>query len=565
MRVPELQRQVEKNPQVGGAAPQVAAAPQALASSEQAVNQSAERAAQSLGDIGNKIAERALERQKMEAEKEVLAASTDYLKSKQDTLYSRDRAVNGAGLEVPVGLLNRELGQAKDALLDYDKDFAEKRAIFIERVPGEGQKRALAKILDQDHVSTREQILRHETEQSNKDYALTAKANIEQQVLGAASIKSPEAIAAAIMTASSIQSTVMSRMGSSPEMIKLQSQDVADKIVASAVEGNLDKDPHTAQLILDAQKGSISSAAFEKMSQTINGKMLDSRRTEVWNSVSGLTNPDGTVDVTRALAHTDGWLSAQKELPPGQADHIRDFVRQQAAVQDAALKDRRDARTRAFFNEALGMKASGVSFQQAENQLFRVKGYGFDGVDRDEKTRQLLALYTRDSDFYDAAIKAQTPDQKAAWDDIKNMGVAKYGKTTVRLEGEDFSRKASDVFENEMMRRVLGQPAEQMRKIAVDALKNVEVDKKWWFLDSPAMRAVDPIGVLPKIFNTSTEPAYKLGAEHRAGEELKVAALQDAYGQGSVAQARSAFRQAGLIHPTAKDIRDYIERTKNGR
>ncbi len=563
MKVPVYERQVGREA-VSQQVPQVAAPPSSVGTTSVDAARVGGEAGKVVSDIGDMVAKRAIERQQMEDEKQVLAANTDYLKSKQDTLYSADTASTDHG-DVPVGLLNRQLGQAKDAVVAYDADFAEKKQLFLERVQNENQKRVLSRLMDQDYTSTREQIIRHEREQTDKDFALTAKANIDQQVLNVASVKSPQAISETIKTSTGIQTAVMARMGASLDVIKLQAQDVADRIVASAVEGNLSTDVRTSQAILVAQKGNVSEQSYLKMQQVIDGKMLDLRRTAAWNAASADVHPDGTINLEKAQARTEGWLAAQKDLPVGQADHIMDFVRQQASIHDSVLKDKRDSTTRVFFNEAIALKNSGASYAQAEQQLFKVKGYGYDNTDREEKTRQLQQLFTRDDSFYDAAIKAQTPDQKAAWDDIKNMGVAKYGKSTVKLEGEDFARKKSDVFENEMMRKVLGQPPEQMRKIATDAIKDVVVDKKWWWLDTPAARVIDPAGILPKLFGSSTEPAYQLSAEHRAGEELKIAALQDVHGQGLVAQARKTFIRAGVANPSAKDIRDLIERANNGR
>lgn len=543
MKVPTYERAVAKQ-DVAASTPQIAPIPASAGQSDVDLAGVTGKAGEIASGLGDKIAARAIERQQMEDEKQVLEANNQYQLLKQDTLTSSNTQIDkGTNKEVPVGLLNRQLGQAKGAVVEYDQLFAQQKKAFLGTVPGDKQKAALAKLMDQDYISTREQVIRHETAESNRDYELTAKASVDQTVLNAAGIKSPEMIGASINTAVGIQAAVAARLGASPEVFKMQTQAVADQIVASAIEGNLEADPTTSQRILDAHKDRVSPQAAVKMQTVIDGKLLDSRRNEAWSMVSNVTNADGTIDLTRAEAQTKGWLSAQKALPVGQADHVMDYVRQQASVHDAALKDRRDGQTRQFFNDALAMKNGGADYNTAATKLFKEKGYGFDNLDREEKNRQLLALFTRDSDFYDAMVKTQTPAQKAAWDDIENMAKSKFPKgKTVQLEGEDFKREKADVFMNEMMRKVLGQPPEQMRKIAADALKEIVVSPHWY--------GDDKRGV------------YQLSAEARAGEELKTAALQDAYGQAAVNQARKTFARAGLANPTAKDIRDLIERKK---
>lgn len=547
MKIPEYSRQVERGQAPSAGTPQVAPPPGAVLQTAQQLAATGAQAGAVTSDLGSKIAERAIERQRMDDEKQVLQANTAYLQEKQDRLNSTDVAVMPDGKDAPAGILNRKLGQAKDATVEYDQDYADRKARYLDMVPGAMQKAALAKLLDQDHLSTRAQIISHEREQLDKDYVLTAEANVKQQALNVASVNDPKAVLNTVNIATGLQSAAMSRMGASPEAVKLRTQGVADEVVGSAVKGNLERNPAASLAILTAAKGTVSESAFQEMQQIVDGKMLDLRRSAAWEDASRYTHADGTIDMTKAEAAATAFAAAQK-LPPGQSDHVLDFVRQKASIHDSALKDSRDSQTRSFFNEALALKGRGASYDDAAAQLFKQKGYGFDGLDREEKTKQLQALFTRDGDFYDAMMKAQTPAQKAAWDDIKNMGEAKYPKgTKIKLEGEDFFREAKDVFENEMMRRVIGQPPEQMRKIANDALKNVAtVDHKWWFTN--------------KTMYTTSAAAYKTAAEVRAADELKIAGVQDVYGQQSVAQARTALAASGNRKPTAQDIRSWIER-----
>lgn len=496
MKVPSYERQVGRE-SVMPATQKLAAPSQAAAQSEQDLARVGAEASKIGSGIADKIAAAGIARQQQDDEKQLLQVNTEYLQSKQDTLYSADLAANDEGRDVPVGLLRRELGNAKGAVIAYDADYAEKKAMFLERVPGDNQKRVLAKLMDQDYISTREQIARHEREQDDKDYALTAEANVGLHIENAASMTNTAAISAAIQTAVGIQSAALSRLGSSKEVVAQKSQSLANEIVKSAVEGNLEKDWRTSDAILHANKDRISPKAFEKMSQVVEGKRLYDFGVNAWQAMSSLRLADGTPDFE--VMQTS--IMAMKEINAEQKDKVWSYVKARAS-EDIAIMNRNDeSRDREFFNAASTGRKNGTSLDDALKQSARYAKDSYDQLQKAEFLRKLYSAPTASNqdrylqlwaavqdgratqkdidaargdlsasdyeslwkDRQKVAVEGTSPVYKQEWDNIEALANKKYS-------GDDVKK-----FMYVMKIKARGKAPEELRKIADEELKNIDV------------------------------------------------------------------------------------------
>lgn len=288
-------------------------------------------------------------------------------------------------------------------------------------------------------------------------------------------------------------------------------QKTAAGMMQNYVKSNLEDHPQETLKMLAAQKGSMHEADYGAIKKQIDGKMLDIRRGVIWEQVSGFTHSDGTVDLQRAEAHAKQLAST---LPPNEQQHVVDFVRQQASVQDSALKDARQAQDRSFINDSMGLKAKGLSYDQAHDALFKDKGYGFDPKDIQEKSDQLRKLYTHDDSFLDYAQQHQTAEQKDAWTWTEKVATAGIPKHDVQA------------FIVQEKKKWMGKSADQIRAGVTEDLKKLEVPGGHWW--------------------TSKVQGWKMDADITQANAEKIGALEAKY-PGQVSIAKAALEAKGKM------------------
>ena len=402
------------------------------------------------------------------------------------------------------------------------------------------------------HTSVlRNAVIAHEGQQARVARAAASEAAVGALLNTAINAVDPEDFEVALNNARGKREDALRLEGHTDNaVINAVNMKTADEFAIAAVKANLDRDPEKAQVLLNTIKGKISAGVKANLQDNIDGKMLDIRRNAVWDQVRGIQNEDKTVNLTGAMDAARKLVDhAGSTIPKGQRDNILSFVTSQAALQDAALKDFRESQSRSFINEALKARNNKIPYDQAFNALIASEKYGFDAKDRDDKITQLQALYTKDESFFDRAMEHQTQAQKLMWSQIEDLAVSKFGTNAETLPGDQTETKLKDAFLVEMKHNLMGLPPEQMWKRANDALKEINVDPDAMFFKEP----------------TET---WRIDRDKRNVTNLKLAALEDAYGAESVAQARAYVISEGsrsgiTLNPTADQIKMLLERSRS--
>lgn len=502
IKIPQLEQQVAirparvETPQLSNRVPAAAFGAE--------VAQQDQRVGEALQGFGAAVAKRIQEVQQRDEEQQVLSADTEFRLAMQGVLNNPEADEGGRSK----GILNRNLGQAKGATVDFDGNYANLREDFLSRVPAARQKAALAARMDAHFASSRESVIRHESRQSEDAFKTALDSNLRQRVADAAALQDPRALLSAMDQAVGRQGEGLARLGRPEAEIGLSGELLAADMAKTAIGAQLERDPAGAMKTFAAIKGRLPESASANLQQVIDGKMLEVRRAGAWEVAGSLRHPDGTIDIARADAAVDGWLKTQGELPKDQPDQIKGWVRQQASVADAVLRDKRQSDDRAFINEAIKMARGGSPVQETVNTLLKKKGYGFDTADKYEKEHQIYALYKKDDSFYNDAIAKMTPQQKLAWDQIETMASGKWGNKEVSLPGSDLKQKVRDTFLTEMKQQVIGLPPEEMLKKADVALQKVVVSPGW-------------------LYDTK-RPAFEVAAGARLQGSLRLAASNEA-------------------------------------
>jgi hypothetical protein len=320
---------------------------------------------------------------------------------------------------------------------------------------------------------------------------------------------------------------------------------IHSSVIASYLAEN---DPKLAEAYFKANKKAMDPKDAERIEPLVRNRALELDLSRIANKSLTVTSDDGMVNLEESVR------KAREEaigmgLKPLEVDAAEQATLTRARISDAQTKDRQEADERLFINLAIDQQKRGITFDKAQEELFSVRGFaiGVDNATALRRNQQLASLYSKDASFYEDAINKMDSGQKLAWEQIKVMAEAKFGKDTVKLAGQDFETNAADAYLLEMKRQVIGQSPEQMMKIAEKSLEHIPVPKTWF----------------------KTRAVYEASYEERVARDASVAKLQSdpVYGVARVTASQQRLRDYLRREPTPAEIKLDLddEAAKRGR
>ena len=469
----------------------------------------------------------------------------------QDKLYGDNGLMTRQGAQAH-GILAGDIGadmpgqqrtKYKDSFVSFSEDLKSK---YLKEAGSPTTQKMLMRYLDSHVTIARSAVAKHEAEQGRVAYQNAVESQVQALMDTGASARSLDDLHKVMDSGTELRVGLAAKRGADDAILEAVKYKTADEFAETAVRANLERDPQASQDILNGVKDRLSNVGQANLQTLVDGKMLELRRGAVWDQVKHFTHDDGTIDVSKAEGMASKLIDTD-QIPPGQRDHIMQFVKQQAAVSDAALRDHREAQDRSFYNDALKARNNGLPFEKAEEILFKQKGYGFDAKDREDKRDQLLALYMKDPSFMNKAMEHQTPEQKMAWQEVEDMAASKYPtkKGGVVLPGDTQPVNAANSFVNEMKQQLMGESADRIRTVARERLKDVVVQEHW--------------------YGNTKQPVWQLDRDVRLMQDQKRSLLETRYGNDLVNQAHSYLVNQGSSNPTPEEIRTLLERMPHGR
>lgn len=228
------------------------------------------KATENLGRTGMKIAEafmqRAAERTKELMQKQVLEQDTAFRTELQNVLYNDETDTKGR----PLGFLSRKLDQTQNSTPEFDQAYAGLRQKYLNNVTHPEQKDALARMLDNSYLSSRDAIIRHERQQTDESIDNSFKSNLDLQVNSAAQLQDGPSVIRAIDQAIATQDQYSKLKGfdaktAEDERVKTRGKITKSAFATAMEENNLIK----AQSIYNAVKDKVPAEIQEKMKEEI--------------------------------------------------------------------------------------------------------------------------------------------------------------------------------------------------------------------------------------------------------------------------------------------------------
>lgn len=509
IRVPVYEEQVAVRP-ASIQTPRLAApAPAAFGESTERAGEQIGQAVQSLGGA---LAKTFIARQQMDEEQQVLSADTDFRLSLQKSLYDQDQDESGR----PKGVLNRSLGQARGSTVDLDSAYVTMRRSYLENLPTERQRIALAARMDSHFTSTRESVIRHEAAQDREAFKSSVEANLKQRVADASGISEPELLVRSIEDTGRVQGDALAKLGAGEDQVKLARQSSASDIAKASITSVLERDPQRAKELLAAARPSLSPAAADDLQKAVDGKLFSDKQVGIWGSLSAgnkLKLSDGNWNLG-ALEEAVMSGPLTKDLTADKREKVWDYVRSKAN-EDLVARARSEASNdRSFANAVLQAKSKGASLDEA---LKITGGFSIDEYDQAQKVTVVKKLYAPSEasdpstymslwervqvgsvgkreidsalnlgmintgdwrrlreDLFNGITLGRSPEVKQTWERVGLLADQQFGR----------NKKKKDGFLYEMQESARGKSAPEIWKLANDKLKDVPrdyaIDKPRW-------------------------------------------------------------------------------------
>jgi len=488
--------------------------------------------------IGDMVVRRGIELQQREDDKQVLLNDVAFRREMQGILTDQTPDEK----DRPKGFLVRQLGQAKDSTVEFDKAYEPLREKYLKNVSSNGQKTALMGRMDSHYLAARDSVIQNEAKQREQDFTNVAQSNLEQSVSDAALISDPKILAQEIATAQQTLAVAKKHFGADDKSIALATQIQAGRMVKSAVTAHLEKDYNSARKILNTFRKAIPEPLAAKLQAQVDGKALSDEQLGAWTRVSGpeFRMADGFYDNEKQRAA----IMALPNIPTDRKEALVNYSLRMAGVEDANTRDRRNNLDRTFTNTILDAHKQGMPYAEAQKL---VPAYSWDSKNQVEKEKELYDLYTGDKTaFVERQWEKASPEQKAVMDRIeKILAPSTYGnESDIAVEGFPNKVNMKDLFVSEMKQSLIGKSPDEMWAIAQEKIKTIPVGKKWVFFDKMS-------------------PVWTRDAASRNAVAAAMGQLKMNYGDEIVSQATDYVVSVLKMDPTPKNIGKVIEEQRN--
>lgn len=309
------------------------------------------RLAETVGGLSDRITKHMIDKIELDDQKVALQKQVEFLREAQPLLYSTEKDTNG----VPVGIMNRQLGQAKNSTVQFDQHAQQLINKYLESLTTNSQKASFYKFAESHYNTARQQVISHEATQGREDNLNVNKAAMDARASFAATINDPATLAASIDEARATQGTFLKKTGVDQGSIEMSNQAIAGKMLTNAFNSVIEKDPRRAQALLDAAKDRVHQDEVNKLQLIVDGKKINDDQVQTWNRVNNVSNrlADGQLDLGKIHEQIFGMKNPDgTEMPTKKKETLFDYAKAQAGEQWANKKRAEAAAEYKFVNWA---------------------------------------------------------------------------------------------------------------------------------------------------------------------------------------------------------------------
>jgi hypothetical protein len=487
---------------------------------------------QSMQRTGDVVMDQIIKHQEREDEQRDLELQDHAQQQIQSMLVNQEVDENG----VPKGYLSRQLNHAKGATLDFDSQAEEIKKSYLDAVTGQNQKKRMALIIGNHLTNAREQVIRHEAQESEKAFQNALESNLKTTISNAAGLVDGESVQRAIESLKAQSSEGYRHLGIDPAgpVAAGKNMDLSAKLVESAITPLLENDPKAAQKVLDANKDQITPLDAVKIQATIDGKIIHDQQASAWDAVKGNRLADGNIN----MAFAEKYVTSLK-LPQDRKDQILSYVHTRASIANSELKQQQEATKRSYTDQLV----SDYTKVPIEVAFARAAKTGLPPTMIAELQNEATSLYQNPSLRFETWLSKQ-PEATVGAVEASRQAIEGAYPTTKMGVVSDSKVNLRKAAMTELEQQWIGKSPSQIRQITADSLKSVETGQRWYW------------------FNP-TETSWRLSAENRASEDLRVGQLEKQFPEAfAKAKAKVVKDGAPLVYDNLKAVMDKMTKGK---
>jgi len=235
--------------------------------------------------VGGLVSRHVIQKKQDDDRQAVLDASTAFQRQLQNLVYNDEKDANGN--VVRQGLLNRPLGSAKGSDEELANTTKQLKADYLKTLPWPGQQQMFNQLADSHYIGVRDQVLRHESDQLNKDKMNSLKASVDAGIDEAGYNPSGKVIDRIITDNTEATRVFMKAQGFDDTTIKAQIIENNDKVVSAAIDTAVrtNNDYKLGDAIIERYKSVISPKIYDAAKLDIKQKSEFDRQMTYNNEV----------------------------------------------------------------------------------------------------------------------------------------------------------------------------------------------------------------------------------------------------------------------------------------
>jgi len=264
IRIPTIERQVQEqtpNLQVPNVRPNI---PQAAFGGQ--VGQALKGLASTVGDIGSLVRAK----QKEKDNQLILDTESKFKRDLQNKLYNPQLETitdkEGNSVKQPIGLLNRQLGQAIGSTEQYNKDYEELKNTYIKDKPKRIQS-VLNNLFESAYINNKDNVVTHEAKQDSQNQMNSLNASSTLRINDITNNPTLQNINSNLTQGRGEILQMMRDRGYDDKTIEVKIQEYNDNAIRSTTLSLLNNDNFAqAQVILKDQKDDITPTLHTQLS-----------------------------------------------------------------------------------------------------------------------------------------------------------------------------------------------------------------------------------------------------------------------------------------------------------
>lgn len=317
MRVPIYENQETQNQGTPLSVPNLATPPESAFGTGLA--QQTENSGKVLAGLGDKLGEHMIERARQEQQFQTLGFQNQYLQGVQNTMFGQGATTTPDGRTIPAGVMNRQLGDAKGATIDFDAQNKALQDNILSQVNNPYQYRQLKERMDEHTLYHRQLVIHHEATQDRQNKEEIVNATMVNMANSAGMFEDdPEGLNSHIKMGQQVIHNGMMDLGKNdPNILSRAMDEFATNATVAAIKESIVDNPYHAKAMFDAVKDNMLPASQLKMEKAIRSGIKQFEAGKKVSDVVQFNEPEAQAGSMLANGQMNQlYLDQHKELSP---------------------------------------------------------------------------------------------------------------------------------------------------------------------------------------------------------------------------------------------------------